>query len=71
MAQDGHLDFHTAPDLCLQSSSSNVAYVHRNRRLIRDGKPRTATSTFTAIELCLQSESSQEFILELHVFSMS
>ena len=24
-------------------------YVHRNRRLIRDGEPRTATSTFTQL----------------------
>ena len=32
-AQDGHLDFHTAPELC----ASVLFYVHRNRRLIRDG----------------------------------
>ena len=26
-----------------------LLYVHRNRRLIRDGEPRTATSTFTQL----------------------
>ena len=26
-----------------------LLYVHRNRRFIRDGKPRTATSTFTQL----------------------
>ena len=31
-----------------------LLYVHRNRRLIRDGEPRTATSTFTQL---LSSES--------------
>ena len=47
-AQDVHLDFHTA------LSSFVVLYVHRNHRLIRDGEPRTSTSTdfHTAPELC-------------------
>ena len=26
-----------------------LLYVHRNRRLVRDGEPRTATSTFTQL----------------------
>ena len=26
-----------------------LLYVHRNRKLIRDGEPRTATSTFTQL----------------------
>ena len=39
-AQDVHLDFHTAPVEVLP-------YVHINRRIIRDGEPRTSTSTFT------------------------
>ena len=33
----------------LSHSSRTLIYVHRNRRLIRDGKPRTATSTFTQL----------------------
>ena len=50
-AQDGNLDFHTAPDLgrehlpllllCCLASSKTI-------RTIMDGEPRTATSTFTA-----------------------
>ena len=28
-----------------------LLYVHRNRRLIRDGRPRTATSTFTQLQI--------------------
>ena len=48
LVQDGHLDFHTAPELCLEelvlfqgcfTSAETI-------RFIRDGKPRTATSTF-------------------------
>ena len=39
-AQDGHLDFHTAPEFCTYNKLKLVEvllYVHRNRRLIRDG----------------------------------
>ena len=36
-AQDGHLDFHAAPERLGQNST--MLYVHRNRRLIRDGSP--------------------------------
>ena len=32
---------------CMQCST--LVYVHRDRRLIRDGEPRTATSTFTQL----------------------
>ena len=35
-----------------------LLYVHRNNRLIRDGKPRTATSTFTQ----LLSSEAIEFV---------
>ena len=35
-----------------------LLYVHRNRRLIRDGEPRTATSTFTHL-LSSASELTQ------------
>ena len=41
-AQDGHLNFHTAPELCKDVTDSVVEvllYVHRNRRLFRDGSP--------------------------------
>ena len=41
-AQDGHLDFHTAPDLC---STETI-------RTIRDGEARMATSTFTQLLSC-------------------
>ena len=37
-AQDGHLDFHTAPELWIFVGWV-LLYVHRNRRLIRDGSP--------------------------------
>ena len=33
----------------LQSLVEALLYVHRNRRLIRDGEPRTSTSTFTQL----------------------
>ena len=46
-----HLDFHTVPEFCLYTRFS-VAL--RPLRLIRDGKPRTTTSTFTYL---LSSES--------------
>ena len=51
-AQDGHLDSHTASELCqVQCCITSTETV----RTIRDGEPRTATSTFihTAPELCL------------------
>ena len=49
-AQDGHLDSHTASELCqVQCCITSTETV----RIIRDGEPRTATSTFihTAPEL--------------------
>ena len=42
--QDGSLFFDTAPERCRESRSV-LLYVHRNIRLIRDGEPRTATSS--------------------------
>ena len=43
---DGHFDFHTAPEMlqcCFTSTACRccwvLPYVHRNRRLIRDGSP--------------------------------
>ena len=48
-AQDGHLDFHTAPELWkrlpVQCSFPSTETI----RFIRDGEPRTATSTFTQL----------------------
>ena len=47
-AQDGHLDFHTAPELCwllVQCCFTSTETV----RLVRDGEPKTATSTFTQL----------------------
>ena len=44
-AQDGHLDFHTAPDLQVQGCFTSTETI----RIIRDGEPRTATSTFTRL----------------------
>ena len=47
-AQDGHLDFHTVPEifsefrLCCFTSTETI-------RTIRDGEPRTATSTSTQL----------------------
>ena len=39
-AQDVHLDFHTAPELCMGRGLVEVLlYVHRNCRFIRDGSP--------------------------------
>ena len=41
-AQDGHLDFHTAPELSRTPVDFVVEvllYIHRNRRYIRDGSP--------------------------------
>ena len=39
-ALDVHLDFHTAPELCCKPVVVEILlYVHRNRRLIRDGSP--------------------------------
>ena len=51
-AQDGHLDFHTAPELCSCSVvvGGVLLYVHRNRGFIRHGEPRMATSTFTQLQ---------------------
>ena len=45
-AQDGHLDFHTVPELCdttVQCCFTSTETV----RTIKDGESRTATSTFT------------------------
>ena len=40
-AQDVHLEFHTAPELCICSVVvvEVLLYIQRNRRLIRDGNP--------------------------------
>ena len=38
-AQDGHLDFHTAPELRALTIVEVLLYVRRNHRLIRDGIP--------------------------------
>ena len=46
--RDGHLDFHTAPELCLQLIGWMLLYVHRNRRLIKGGH----LDFHTAPELC-------------------
>ena len=49
--RDGHLDFHTAPELCVsvkvqvQRCFTSTETV----RTVRDGEPRTATSTFTQL----------------------
>ena len=56
-AQDGHLDFHTAPELCeipVQCCFTSTETV----RTIRDGEPRTATSTFTRLlnSACLRTQ---------------
>ena len=47
VAQDDHFDFHSSPELSKFSESV---------RTIRDGVPRTATSTFTQL---LSSETEQ------------
>ena len=44
--------------------SSVLLYVHRNRRLIRDGEPRTSTSTFT--QLLSSVESTSSVLLYVH-----
>ena len=57
-AQDGHLDFHTAPELELERSrvqccftSASLINLAVSIRFMRDGRePRTATSTLTAPE---------------------
>ena len=40
-AQDGHLNFHTAPELCLFRLKlvDVLLYIHRNHRLFRDRSP--------------------------------
>ena len=53
-AQDGHLHFHTAPELCLNFFRCCFTSTE-TRRTIRDGQPRTATSSFTQL---LSSEIS-------------
>jgi len=52
-AQDGHLDVHTAPDLW--DGWRYVQCCTETVRIIRDGNPRTSTSTFTQL---LSSEMS-------------
>ena len=56
-AQDVHLDFHTAPELCSWSvfQSNIVLRPRRPYGTIRDGEPRASTSTFTQL---LRSRSS-------------
>ena len=61
--QDGHLDFHTAPELCIQSS---VQYCFTSTETIwtnRDGEPRTATSTFTQVLNSVYCFTSTETII--------
>ena len=43
--QDGHLDFHTAPELWMTNFCSVLFTSTGTVRTIRDGGPRTATST--------------------------
>ena len=55
-AQDGHIDCHTAPELCGNNvffSYFNVAL--RPQRPVRDGEPRTATSTFTQLLVSVET----------------
>ena len=60
-AQDVHLDFHTAPDLCQEGVSFQCCFTStENVRTIRDGEPRTATSTFT---LALSSDTCCSVLL--------
>ena len=40
-----------------------LLYVHRNRRLIRDGELRTATSTFTQLLSSVSESKYQAFLL--------
>ena len=49
-AQDVHLDFHTAPELCFLQDLCSVQCSFTSAetiRTIRDGEPRMATSTFS------------------------
>ena len=50
-AQDGHLDFYTDPELCWQAFEFSLCCFTSTEtiRAIGDGKPRTATSTFTQL----------------------
>ena len=49
-AQDGHLDFHTAPELWMDCSFVQCCFTSTETiRTIGDGEPRTATSTFTQL----------------------
>ena len=41
-----------------RATSSVLLYVHKNRRLIRDGEPRTATLTFTQFLDSIESTSA-------------
>ena len=59
-AQDGHLDFHYAQELC----SSMLFTSTETTRTIKDGEPRTATSTFTmlkssVLQCCLRPQKPQ------------
>ena len=48
IAQDGHLDFHAAPELCGNTVRDQCRFTSTETvRTIRDEEPRTATSTFT------------------------
>ena len=56
---------------CMAQPSANheteeLLYVHRNRRFIRDGEPRTATSTFTQL-LSSANHDGDDDDVELHV----
>ena len=49
-AQNGHLDFHTAPEFCVTKDQVQCCFTSTETiRTIRDGEPRTATSTFTQL----------------------
>ena len=56
LAQDVHLDFHTAPELWLKELVSFQCCFTSTEtiRLIGDGEPRTSTSTFTQLLSCAQ-----------------
>ena len=48
--QDGHLDFHTAPEHCVTKVQVHCCFASMATiRIIRDGGPGTATSTFTQL----------------------
>ena len=73
-ALDVHLDFHTAPELCCKPVVVEILlYVHRNRRLIRDGSPGRpprlshsswAVSVHSGMSRFVHQENTQEMGVE-------